>query len=142
MKQEFPFKVVLSGKTVAQASTLAEARAEAKRVGGIAMAGRGYAKRNPAKRKPAKRNPSEKQHLELAELARGDVADLEKKAKLWAKQGDLRNAFETMVRAYGVASKAFANAEYADDFYTMENMLELRERIFREVRKYAIAAFK
>jgi hypothetical protein len=48
MKQEFPFKVVLSGKTVAQASTLAEARAEAKRVGGIAMAGRGYAKRNPS----------------------------------------------------------------------------------------------
>lgn len=47
MKQEFPYKVIKGGKTVAQASTLAEARAEAKRCGGVATAGRGYAKRNP-----------------------------------------------------------------------------------------------
>lgn len=47
MKQDFPYKVIKGGKAVAQASTLAEARAEAKRCGGVAVAGRGYAKRNP-----------------------------------------------------------------------------------------------
>jgi hypothetical protein len=132
MKQEFPFKVVLSGKTVAQASTLAEARAEAKRVGGIAMAGRGYSKRNPAKR-----NPSDTVHRAMSEHYKKRADEFVETAAIYERDFDRVNALESLIRAYGWACCAAENSASAKDYFAQRDLDSLAYAIMEKAIKLA-----